>query len=89
MLKGVEWPDLKTIARSRGVGEPPLFMASSVFFAIRDALKAARRQHGEVGVLSLQSPATPERVRVSCADPIIQRARVEQKEWEKSFFLGI
>ena len=89
LLKDVEWENLRTIQRSRGVGEPPLFMGSSVFFAIRDALKAARKQYGVEDVLQLQSPATPERIRVSCADPIIKRAFVEPKEGEKSFFISI
>ena len=89
LLKDVEWENLRTIQRSRGVGEPPLFMGSSVFFAIRDALKAARMQWGEEEVLSLQSPATPERIRVSCADPIVKRAKVSPREGEKSFFLSI
>ena len=89
LLKDVEWENLRTIQRSRGVGEPPLFMGSSVFFAIRDALRAARKQYGVEDVLQLQSPATPERIRVSCADPIIKRAYVEPKEGEKSFFLSI
>ncbi|KAL8827805.1 MAG: hypothetical protein Q9191_002962 [Dirinaria sp. TL-2023a] len=89
LLKDVQWENLRTIQRSRGVGEPPLFMGSSVFFAIRDALKAARQQHGERAVLSLQSPATPERIRVSCADPILKRAMVVPKEGEKSFFMSI
>jgi len=89
LLKDVEWQDLRTIQRSRGVGEPPLFMGSSVFFAIRDALRAARRQYGEEEVLSLQSPATVERIRVSCVDPIIKRVKVEPKEGEKSFFMSI
>ena len=89
LLKDVEWENLRTIQRSRGVGEPPLFMGSSVFFAIRDALRAARKQYGVENVLQLQSPATPERIRVSCADPIIKRAYVEPKEGEKSFFLSI
>ena len=89
LLKDVEWENLRTIQRSRGVGEPPLFMGSSVFFAIRDALKAARRQWGEDEVLSLQSPATPERIRVSCVDPIVKRAKVSPREGEKSFFLSI
>ncbi|KAL1883746.1 hypothetical protein Plec18167_002754 [Paecilomyces lecythidis] len=89
LLKDVEWENLRTIQRSRGVGEPPLFMGSAVFFAIRDALKAARRQWGVTDVLSLQSPATPERIRISCADPIVERARVLPKEGEKSFFVSI
>lgn len=89
LLKDVEWENLRTIQRSRGVGEPPLFMGSSVFFAIRDALKAARKQWGEEEVLSLQSPATPERIRVSCRDPIVERSRVVPGEGERSFFMSI
>jgi len=89
LLKDVEWENLRTIQRSRGVGEPPLFMGSAVFFAIRDALKAARKQWGVEEVLSLVSPATPERIRISCADPIVERARVTPKEGEKSFFVAI
>ncbi|KAI0008436.1 xanthine dehydrogenase [Xylariaceae sp. FL0662B] len=100
LLKGVAWENLRTIQRSRGVGEPPLFMGSAVFFAIRDALKAARADYGVVarlraegggddGLLRLESPATPERIRLSCVDPIMERARVRPKEGEKSFFIAI
>ncbi|KAL8873965.1 MAG: hypothetical protein Q9174_000652 [Haloplaca sp. 1 TL-2023] len=89
LLKDVEWENLRTIQRSRGVGEPPLFMGSAVFFAIRDALKAGRKQWGEEKVLSLQSPATVERIRVSCADPILKRSEVVPREQEKSFFMSI
>ncbi|GAO17406.1 hypothetical protein UVI_02024150 [Ustilaginoidea virens] len=98
LLKDVEWKELRTIQRSRGVGEPPLFMGSAVFFAIRDALKSARRRAGvaaEVGrdhsegLLRLQSPATPERIRLACEDEIMRRARVAAKEGEESFFVVI
>ena len=99
LLKDVEWKDLRTIQRSRGVGEPPLFLGSSVFFAIRDALKAARAGQGlraAVGesssggdMLRLESPATPERIRLACEDDIMRRARVVPKEGEKSFFVTI
>lgn len=99
LLKDVEWEDLRTIQRSRGVGEPPLFMGSAVFFAIRDALKAARAEYGVVategrdekgdGLLRLESPATPERIRLACVDPIMERARVMPKEGEKNFFIAI
>ncbi|RKU43313.1 hypothetical protein DL546_002359 [Coniochaeta pulveracea] len=101
LLKGVEWEDLRTIQRSRGVGEPPLFMGSAVFFAIRDALVAARRQYGVEaavgkeggedgnGLLRLESPATNERIRLACKDPIVERARVMPKEGEKGFFIAI
>ena len=89
LLKDVNWENLRTIQRSRGVGEPPLFMGSAVFFAIRDALKAARKQWGEEEVLCLRSPATVERIRISCADPIVKRAEVKAREGEKSFFVSI
>lgn len=89
LLKDVNWENLRTIQRSRGVGEPPLFLGSCVFFAIRDALKAARRQWGDESLLSLRSPATVERIRVSCADPIVRRAEVKAAEGEKSFFVSI
>jgi xanthine dehydrogenase/oxidase len=64
-------------------------MGSCVFFAIRDALKAARAEFGETSVLSLVSPATPERIRISCADPILKRAWVDPREGEKSFFVTL
>lgn len=98
LLKDVEWKELRTIQRSRGVGEPPLFMGSAVFFAIRDALKAARKDAGvtvkvgvdkDEGLLRLESPATPERIRLACEDDIMRRARVIPKEGEKSFFVAI
>ncbi|RPB28040.1 xanthine dehydrogenase [Terfezia boudieri ATCC MYA-4762] len=89
MLKDVEWKNLRSIQKSKGVGEPPLFMASSVFFAIRDALKSARREYGCDAYLELMSPATPERIRLSCADPIVKRAYVEPKEGEKAWFIEI
>jgi xanthine dehydrogenase/oxidase len=89
MLKGVTWKNLGTIQRSKGVGEPPLFMGSSVFFAIRDALKSARSSSGCKEVLELISPATPERIRLSCADDIVKRCFVEPKPGEKCWFLEI
>lgn len=98
LLKDVEWKELRTIQRSRGVGEPPLFMGSAVFFAIRDALKSARKVAGVgatvgkdhcEGLLRLESPATPERIRLACEDDIMRRARVTPKEGEQSFFVVI
>lgn len=89
LLKDVEWKNLRTIKRSRGVGEPPLFMGAAVFFAIRDALVAARKGCDVEEVLSLKSPATPERIRISCADWIVRRAEVKAREGEKSFFVSI
>tara|TARA_B110001452_G_scaffold226185_1_gene200479 strand:+ start:552 stop:884 length:333 start_codon:yes stop_codon:yes gene_type:complete len=53
---------------SKAVGEPPFFMGCSVFFAIKDALAAARAQHGLPGHFPLASPATSERIRMAAAD---------------------
>lgn len=89
LLKDVEWSQLKTVKRSKGVGEPPLFLGSSVFFAIREALKAARKEHGVEGTLQLFSPATSERIRVECGDSIVKRATVKAEEGERSFFIAI
>ncbi|CAG7859685.1 unnamed protein product [Brassica rapa] len=67
LLKGN--PNYKGIHSSKAVGEPPFFLASSVLFAIKDAVKAAR---AEVGLGSewfpLDTPATPERIRMACFD---------------------
>ena len=47
-----------SIYRSKAVGEPPLMLAMSVFYAIRDAIAAAAGG----GLPRLDAPATPERV---------------------------
>jgi xanthine dehydrogenase large subunit len=46
-----------TIHRSKAVGEPPLLLPFSVFFAIRDAVSAAGEHRVDP---PLQAPATPE-----------------------------
>jgi xanthine dehydrogenase large subunit len=55
---------------SKAVGEPPLMLAMSVREAIRDAIAA----FGASGPISLESPATPERVFFA-----VQRARAERE----------
>lgn len=45
-----------------------MFLGSSVFFAIADAVAAARRERDLAEDFIVQSPATPERVRMACAD---------------------
>eukprot|EP00117_Sycon_ciliatum_P019281 scpid9742/ scgid17530/ Xanthine dehydrogenase/oxidase; Xanthine dehydrogenase; Xanthine oxidase; Xanthine oxidoreductase len=60
----------KGICSSKSVGEPPLFLASSVFYAIKDAITAARSDAGVTGVFRLDSPATVERIRMACADHV-------------------
>lgn len=59
----------------QGIGEPTLFLGSSVFFAIKDAVAAARSESGLVGPFSLDSPATPERVCLACASPFTRMVK--------------
>uniref|UniRef100_A0A671RAV7 Xanthine dehydrogenase/oxidase-like n=1 Tax=Sinocyclocheilus anshuiensis TaxID=1608454 RepID=A0A671RAV7_9TELE len=61
-------PNEKAIFSSKAVGEPPLFLAASVFYAIKDAIIAARAESGLTGPFRLDSPATPERIRNGCED---------------------
>lgn len=59
----------------QGIGEPTVFLGSSVFFAIKDAVAAARSESGLVGPFSLDSPATPERVCLACVSPFTQKVK--------------
>uniref|UniRef100_A0A6I8N722 FAD-binding PCMH-type domain-containing protein n=1 Tax=Ornithorhynchus anatinus TaxID=9258 RepID=A0A6I8N722_ORNAN len=56
------------IYSSKGLGEAGMFLGSSVFFAITDAVAAARRDRGLTAAFTLSSPATPELIRMTCAD---------------------
>lgn len=55
---------------SRAIGEPPTQLCVSVFFAIKEAIRAYRVQNGFSAVFTMDSPATPERIRMACADSI-------------------
>jgi len=57
-----------TIHSSKGIGEPPFFLSASVFFAIRDAIQHARKDSTLPAHFELISPATCERIRMSCPD---------------------
>ncbi|XP_058199349.1 xanthine dehydrogenase 1-like isoform X1 [Rhododendron vialii] len=71
LLKGA--PNKNAIHSSKAVGEPPFFLASSVFFAIKDAIIAARAEAGYNDWFPLDNPATPERIRMACTDEFITR----------------
>jgi xanthine dehydrogenase large subunit len=49
--------------RSKAVGEPPLMLALSTFFAVRDAVSASA---GHKVPVDLVAPATPERILLAC-----------------------
>ncbi|KAK9877005.1 hypothetical protein WA026_016033 [Henosepilachna vigintioctopunctata] len=73
VLKGVSNP--RAVFSSKAVGEPPLFLASSVFFAIRDAIKAARTSNGFSRFFKLNSPATAAKIRMACEDNITSKLK--------------
>lgn len=58
---------------SKAVGEPPLFLGSSAFFAIKEAIYAARKDAGLEGYFELRSPVTAERARMACCDEMLQK----------------
>ena len=63
---------------TQGVGEPPLFLAASVFFAILNAVNAARRDAGQSEPVTMDSPATCERIRMACTDSITEQVMSSQ-----------
>lgn len=91
LFQGKEYKSLRTIGRSKGIGEPPLALGFSVFFALRDAIKSARKDAGVTDTLVLQSPATAERIRLACGDRIVQKAAegVKQQSGEKGYFVYV
>ncbi|KAJ8393801.1 hypothetical protein AAFF_G00057160 [Aldrovandia affinis] len=57
---------------AKGVGEPPVFFGCTIFFAIKEAIAAARRESGLSCSFPLNSPATAERIRMACIDQFTQ-----------------
>ncbi|PBP21427.1 xanthine dehydrogenase-like protein [Diplocarpon rosae] len=88
-LQGVDWSHLRSIQSSKGVGEPPLFLGATVLFALREAVCSARRDNGVEEVLTLDSPATAERLRLAAGDAILKAGTVVPKEGERNFFVSV
>lgn len=66
------------IYSSKGIGEPVLFLGSSVFFALKDAVAAARSDSGLIGPFSLDSPATAERACLASGSYFINKVPVSK-----------
>ena len=58
--------DTYGIRSAKSTGEPPLVLSTSVFFAIRHAVSAARSEVGSSDWIDLDSPATVERIHNAC-----------------------
>lgn len=85
----ISWSKLRSIQSSKGTGEPPLFLGCTVFFALREAVKAAREMNHVREPLVLNSPATAEKLRLAVGDPLVRRAAVKVKEGKKEWFTRI
>nr|XP_006636840.1 PREDICTED: aldehyde oxidase-like isoform X1 [Lepisosteus oculatus] len=57
---------------SKGIGEPTVFFGCTIFFAIKEAIAAARKDSGLSGNFPLNSPATPEKICLACVDQFTQ-----------------
>ncbi|XP_021345076.1 xanthine dehydrogenase/oxidase-like isoform X2 [Mizuhopecten yessoensis] len=59
-------PNKGTVYSSKGVGEPPLLLAISVYIALREAIRACRKDAGLSGHFDLDIPLTAENIRMAC-----------------------
>ncbi|XP_033732048.1 xanthine dehydrogenase/oxidase-like [Pecten maximus] len=73
LLKDSEGP--KTVYSAKGIGEPPLLLATSVFYAIKEAVLAARAEENLTNDCFFDCPATVERIRMACEDKITQKGK--------------
>lgn len=73
LLKDSEGP--KTCYSAKGIGEPPLLLAISVFYAIKEAVLAARTEENLTNDCFFNSPATVEKIRMACQDKITQKTK--------------
>jgi xanthine dehydrogenase/oxidase len=55
---------------SKAVGEPPFFLGTTVYWALKDAVYSARKEVEGLGGewFRLDLPCTPERLRMACVD---------------------
>jgi xanthine dehydrogenase/oxidase len=65
-------PNKYAVMRSKAIGEPPLFLASCVFYAIKDSIYDFRKENGGKGFFLMDSPATCERIKMSCPDDFVK-----------------
>jgi xanthine dehydrogenase/oxidase len=58
--------DPNEIFSAKEVGEPPLVLANSVFFAIKAAIRASREERGLEKLFRFDAPATVQEVHRAC-----------------------
>ena len=70
VLSTVIFVDPHGIQSSKATGEPPLVLANSVFFAVKDAIKEARLEAELSTPFELDSPATVRDILLACRSDI-------------------
>jgi xanthine dehydrogenase/oxidase len=61
---------------SKAIGEPPFFLGSSVYYAIKDAVASTRKAfEGKETYFELRMPATSERIRLHANDEFSIKAK--------------
>lgn len=70
----------RAVYSSKGIGEPPVLLGTSAFFALKQACSAYRKQQGLSDYFTLHSPATVERLRMACIDEFTRRVRPDEYE---------
>ena len=68
MLDKTPNPSVAAVLGSKASGEPPMQLAASVFFAVRDAIAAFRETNGDADWFDLDIPASPKAVRAALGD---------------------
>ena len=69
LLENVDNPF--AVHSSKAIGEPPFYLGTCVYYAIKDAVRAARKENlGDDGYFEFRMPASSERIRMFCGDPL-------------------
>eukprot|EP00536_Pseudo-nitzschia_multiseries_P013908 jgi/Psemu1/320566/estExt_fgenesh1_pm.C_6290015 len=69
---------------SKAIGEPPFFLGSTVFYAIKDAVDCFRKEaSGKSEYFEFRMPATSERIRMQANDAIGMKAKTAMLGDEK------
>ncbi|CAF0901045.1 unnamed protein product [Adineta steineri] len=79
LLSEHESSEHAVVYSSKAVGEPPLFLSATVYFAIKHAISAYRPGKES---FTLNIPATCERIRMACKDQIIDSIIPDYKDKE-------
>ncbi|XP_037795303.1 xanthine dehydrogenase/oxidase-like [Penaeus monodon] len=87
LLRGA--PNPRAIFSSKAIGEPPLFLASSVFLAIKEAIASARAERGFDPLFRFDSPATAERIRMACGDALARMATTDTEDTSKPWSVTV